>query len=121
MDYLCFTTSGTIGLVFHYTVIKYCVYMFYGVSSSIVIVNSIGSFLAGVFLFLFSEKIISENLFTAFCGFLVGLTTFSSFSRNLLQLYLNKDFFILILYMIFAPVSGFLLVLIGWILAKKCF
>ena len=85
---LRFTTTGLIKNLFLYSFI------------GTLIVNIIGSFLIGLFIYLIQSKNLSEEFTKYFLiiGLLGSYTTFSAFSLEIVDLLLTKKFFLPIIY-----------------------
>jgi CrcB protein len=54
-------------------------------------------------------------LATGFCG---GFTTFSTFSYESLQLYINKEYVYMLLYIILSNILGIVAAWVGFVLSK---
>ncbi len=85
---LRFATTGLIKNLFFYSFI------------GTLIVNIIGSFLIGLFIYLIQSKNLSEEFTKYFLiiGLLGSYTTFSAFSLEIVDLLLTKKFFLPIIY-----------------------
>ena len=85
---LRFTTTGLIKNLFLYSFI------------GTLIVNIIGSFLIGLFIYLIQSKNLPEEFTKYFLiiGLLGSYTTFSAFSLDIVDLLLTKKFFLPIIY-----------------------
>ena len=84
------------------------------------LVNIVGCLLIGFLYILFTEKIqisptIKYALIAGFCG---GLTTFSTFSLELVEMIQNNQYLTALLYIIASIVIGILFVYIGGYFAK---
>ncbi len=82
--------------------------------------NLIGCFIAGCCLFYFSNKLKEDHLLIYFLGigFLGSLTTFSTFSVELLQFYDGRQWQQLIAHLLTNLILGLILVFAGHRLAK---
>ena len=81
----------------------------------ILLCNLLGCFLIGIFFSIINSKLdLTKDIvnFTTI-GFLGSFTTFSTFSLNIYQLYLEKQFVFLILYLSSSVLGGVLFLLLG--------
>lgn len=82
--------------------------------------NSLGSFLAGVFFVIISEKLVLTDayrlaLIVGFCG---SLTTLSAISLDSVNLFLNDDYYLAILNFISNIILSVVFVIIGIYLTR---
>ena len=83
------------------------------------IVNLVGSFLIGLilgYLIKSPNQLLQLLLITGFCG---GFTTFSTFSREGLELIRHSHYFQYALYTGISIIGGLLLCLLGYLLMQK--
>lgn len=84
------------------------------------LVNYLGSFLAGFFMVLIMERMQSSELLRLFIvvGFLGGYTTFSSFSWETWMLWSNGQFLAATLNILLNNFGSFILVILGMNMAR---
>ena len=122
-EVLCVFIGGGVGSTFRYLVsllfareLKNSICFFAGTF----LVNLLGSFLIGLFLVWFSKQqqnsLISTSFIVGFCG---GFTTFSTLSRECLQLLRGGEYITLILYSSGTLLLGILAVFLGMQLGKR--
>jgi len=94
--------GGALGAVFRYSVSTLFNYFFYYSFVSTLIVNILGSFLIGFFIYILQTKIHSEKVVNYFLiiGFLGSFTTFSAFSYQTIDLILNNKILIASFYVL---------------------
>jgi CrcB protein len=85
------------------------------------VINLSGSFLLGVFLTLFGERVKVSNNIRLFgsSGFLGAYTTFSTFTVELTDLFRSGYIFSGLLYIVLSLIGGMLAVWLGFRLAHK--
>lgn len=90
------------------------------VAYGVVIVNSLGSFLAGIFFVVISEKLAINDMYrvlliVGFCG---SLTTLSTVSLDSINFLLNNDYRLAISNVIANVVLSFLFAALGFAIAR---
>lgn len=85
--------------------------------------NLLGSFLMGIALFLLGEQaLLSSSLSLGITtGFLGSLTTFSTFSTEALSLFLQEEFFALVVFVSLHVVGSIAMVATGYVSCKWLF
>ena len=108
--------GGALGSVIRYSVDVFCKRLsFSSIPIGTIIVNIIGSFLIGYTMqYLLSRNIASEEYKRfVMTGFLGGLTTFSSFSLEILQMVQEEKFVLAVCYVFLSIAIGLLAVWLG--------
>ncbi len=102
INYILVGLGGALGAVFRYSVSTLFNYFFYYSFVSTLIVNILGSFLIGFFIYILQTKIHSEKVVNYFLiiGFLGSFTTFSAFSYQTIDLILNNKILIASFYVL---------------------
>ena len=100
------------------TMIRYYINMwnttFQGIILSTAMVNMIGSFGLGIAWSLFESKKITQDVYIIIAaGMLGGLTTFSGFTLNLVNIAMKDSIVVAIIYMFSLPISGTLFGFLG--------
>ncbi len=86
----------------------------------IFVCNILGCFLIGLLASLFVDAAISENLKAKILiGFLGSYTTFSTFSKNSLDLFMNNQYVPALLNIFLSVGVGIIFVFLGMMLAKQ--
>jgi len=88
---------------------------------AIMIANLLGSFLLGLLFTLVSEKV-KWGLTTRLClgtGLLGGFTTFSTFSIQLVQLFVMKEILVFMIYLVTSVLGSLILAYLGIRIAQK--
>ena len=114
--------GGALGSVIRYSVDVFCKRLsFSSIPIGTIIVNIIGSFLIGYTMqYLLSRNIASEEYKRfVMTGFLGGLTTFSSFSLEILQMVQEEKFVLAVCYVFLSIAIGLFAVWLGISIASN--
>tara|TARA_B110000014_G_scaffold227467_1_gene187301 strand:- start:104 stop:481 length:378 start_codon:yes stop_codon:yes gene_type:complete len=114
--------GGALGSVIRYSVDVFCKRLsFSSIPIGTIIVNIIGSFLIGYTMqYLLSRNIASEEYKRfVMTGFLGGLTTFSSFSLEILQMVQEEKFVLAVCYVFLSIAIGLFAVSLGISIASN--
>ena len=127
IKFLYIATGGALGSILRFFVSYICKIYFLYFPVGTLLVNVIGSFLAGLLVSYLNNKEISEIIIKYFfiIGFLGSFTTFSAFSIDTLELFRQNEISLSVLYImlsiilsIFAAYAGFILMNIIWLIKK---
>ena len=102
INYILVGLGGALGAILRYFVTAIFNYFFYYSFAGTLIVNIIGSFFIGFFIFILQNKIHSTNVINYFLiiGVFGSFTTFSAFSYETLELILNNKVLIASMYIL---------------------
>lgn len=111
LSFLYIALGGSVGALSRYLMST----LFVSGPKGILACNLLGCFLMGIIFSVINAKFnISKDLINFITiGFLGSFTTFSTFSLNIYQLYLEKELFSLFLYFSLSVFGGVLFLLIG--------
>ena len=100
INILLIASGGALGAVLRFTTTGLIKNLFFYSFIGTLIVNIIGSFLIGLFIYLIQSKNLPEEFTKYFLiiGLLGSYTTFSAFSLEIVDLLLTKKFFLPIIY-----------------------
>ena len=100
INILLVASGGALGAVLRFTTTGLIKNLFFYSFIGTLIVNIIGSFLIGLFIYLIQSKNLPEEFTKYFLiiGLLGSYTTFSAFSLEIVDLLLTKKFFLPIIY-----------------------
>ena len=92
--------GGALGASLRYLTSIFFKYFFYYSFVGTLVVNVLGSFLVGVFIYLLQNKILSQDVIRYFfiIGVLGSYTTFSAFSFEAIDLLTNNKLFLSFIY-----------------------
>ena len=112
--------GGALGATLRYlTSITFNYYFYYSFIGTLFI-NVLGSFLIGLLIYFIKSKEISEEFIKFFfiIGFLGSYTTFSAFSIETIELFMNNKLLLSILYMMLSLILCILAAYIGFNIEK---
>jgi len=113
-------TGGATGALLRYFLGNVLKNTLYNNFFSISLINILGSFLIGLLISIGKDKNLPEDFIKYFLiiGFLGSFTTFSSFSYEVIELFLSSKVFISILYVILSVTLCILAALVGLYINK---
>ena len=108
-------SGGAAGAILRYALSSFLKLFIHNSFYATLSINVLGSFFIGYLISMSLTKIQSEYFIKYFLiiGFLGSFTTFSTFSLNIYQLYLDKQFLYLAIYSTCSILGGLLFLLIG--------
>ena len=112
--------GGALGASLRYLTSIFFKYFFYYSFVGTLVVNVLGSFLVGLFIYLLQNKSLSQDLIRYFfiIGALGSYTTFSAFSYEVIELYNNKKFLLSIIYILASVFSCIVAAYAGYTINK---
>ena len=117
---LYIATGGALGSILRFFVSYICKIYFLYFPVGTLLVNVIGSFLAGLLVSYLNNKEISENIIKYFfiIGFLGSFTTFSAFSIETLELLKKDGIYVSLIYIMSSIILSIFAAYIGFTLIK---
>ena len=114
-NFFLVAAGGALGASLRYlTLLSFKYFIYYSFVATLFI-NIVGSFLIGFFIYIIKSKTISEDVIRYF--FIVGLlgsyTTFSAFSFESIELFMNKKIFLSFCYIILSIILCLIAAYIG--------
>ena len=108
-------TGGALGASLRYLTSIFFKYFFYYSFVGTLVVNVLGSFLIGLFIYLLQNKSLSQDLIRYFfiVGVLGSYTTFSAFSFETIELLTNNKLFLSFIYIILSLVFCLIAAYVG--------
>ena len=121
VKFLAIFFGGGLGALLRYSIGLLCSKVYSSFPLGTLSVNIIGSFIMGFGFFMFLEKVAVPNevklfLTVGFCG---GLTTFSTFSLDVWNLFLSGEIYKAILYIILSLILSVGALALGVLVAKQ--
>ena len=112
---LYISVGGALGAMFRYLISG----IFFSGPKGILFCNLLGCFAIGIVFSIVNSKFnLSKDIINFFTiGFLGSFTTFSTFSLNIYQLYIDKQFLFIVIYLSSSILGGILLLIIGILLS----
>ena len=116
MSLIYISFGGALGALSRYLIST----IFFSGPKGILFCNLLGCFAIGVIFSVINSKFsLSKDIINFITiGFLGSFTTFSTFSLNIYQFYLERQFLFTILYLLSSILGGVLLLLVGIFLAN---